>query len=262
MATVATLELTDELARRLCAAWSFAPTEELAAGHCSRVYADATLVLKVPWRGEETTSGYVAALRLAGRLGPKVLRGDAETGAVLMERLWPGLPLGESSLSDEERIAVTVGFLRELGKEDGAGLPSLAGYYSQSCAQLDELLATTNRACLLHGDLHPFNILSFGEGWLPIDPKGVVGDPCFEPIAFLRNCIDVGDAKAQLARRIDGFASMLALDPERIAAWSVIDTIVYPDDGEPSVERRALMEALRGLLEDRGWLRWWPTGAQ
>ena len=248
----------DDVARRLCEAWSFTPTEELEAGHCSRVYADATTVLKVPWRGEETTSGYVAALRLEGRLGPRVLRGDAETGAVLMERLHPGLPLGDSALSDEERLAITVGFLRELAKEDAAGLPSLAGYYSQRCVQLEELIATTDRVCLLHGDLHPFNVLSNGDGWLPIDPKGVVGDPCFEPIAFLRNCVDVTCATAQLARRIDSFATQLELDAERIAAWSVIDTVMDPDDGEPTPERRALQEALRALLDDRGWSRWWP----
>jgi streptomycin 6-kinase len=254
---MAPLELMDDVARRLCEAWSFTPTEELEAGHCSRVYANATHVLKVPWRGEETTSGYVAALRLQGRLGPRVLRGDATTGAVLMERLHPGLPLGDSALSDDERLAITVGFLRELAKEDASGLPSLSSYYSRSCPQLAELLATTDRACLLHGDLHPFNILSHGDGWLPIDPKGIVGDPCFEPIAFLRNCIDVGDALAQLAHRIDSFAKELGLDSERIAAWSVIDTRLDPDDGEPTPQRRALEQALRTLLEDRGWLHWW-----
>jgi len=30
---------------------------------------------------------------------------------------------------------------------------------------------------LLHGDLHQDNILSHGDDWLVIDPKGVIGFP-------------------------------------------------------------------------------------
>lgn len=33
---------------------------------------------------------------------------------------------------------------------------------------------------LLHGDLHQENILSNGNNWVVIDPKGVMGDPVHE----------------------------------------------------------------------------------
>jgi streptomycin 6-kinase len=33
---------------------------------------------------------------------------------------------------------------------------------------------------LLHGDLHQDNILSQGDDWLVIDPKGVIGFPINE----------------------------------------------------------------------------------
>lgn len=248
----------DEVARRLCEAWGFAPSEEIVGGYCSHVYANATHVLKVPWRGEEASSGYRATMRLQGRLGPRVLHGDPGSGAVLMERLLPGTPLGGSALADDERIAITCGFLRELAREDPTDMMPMSDYYVQRSPQLEQLLAQGDRACFLHGDLHPFNILAHGEGWVPIDPKGIVGDPCFEPIAFLRNCIDVIDAYGQLARRIDAFATQLALDPERIAAWLAIDMTLDSDHIELTPGRAALQGALRSLLRDRGWHHWWP----
>jgi streptomycin 6-kinase len=42
------------------------------------------------------------------------------------------------------------------------------------------MLPTSDAAVLLHGDLHQENILSHGEDWLVIDPKGVIGQPIDE----------------------------------------------------------------------------------
>ena len=75
----------------------------------------------------------------------------------------------------------------------------------------DKLLDTTTKEVLLHGDLHHDNILKNGDresrcsskrengqatskplgedGWLVIDPKGFIGDPAFEPAAYLCNPI-------------------------------------------------------------------------
>lgn len=45
----------------------------------------------------------------------------------------------------------------------------------------EELLAKTFALpVLLHGDLHQENILSHGDDWLVIDPKGVIGFPINE----------------------------------------------------------------------------------
>src|SRR5439155_2704170 len=38
---------------------------------------------------------------------------------------------------------------------------------------------------LLHGDLHPENILQNGKDWVVIDPKGVIGPPIHEVWAFI-----------------------------------------------------------------------------
>jgi streptomycin 6-kinase len=60
-----------------------------------------------------------------------------------------------------------------------------------------ELIASSESPVLLHGDLHHFNILSARrQPWLAIDPKGVAGEPAYEPGALLRNpnpelCTDI-----------------------------------------------------------------------
>lgn len=53
----------------------------------------------------------------------------------------------------------------------------------------DDLLKSTTKEVLLHGDLHHDNILKNGDNWLVIDPKGFIGDPAFEPASYLCNPI-------------------------------------------------------------------------
>lgn len=49
------------------------------------------------------------------------------------------------------------------------------------------LLETQAASVLLHGDLHQDNILSNGNDWLIIDPKGVIGPPINEMWAFVED---------------------------------------------------------------------------
>jgi streptomycin 6-kinase len=87
-----------------------------------------------------------------------------------------------------------------------------------------ELLASMPASTLLHGDLHYWNILSAKrESWLAIDPKGIVGDPAFEPAAWLLNpkprSLSGYDLRRQLERRIDLFSMELGLERQRIIGW-------------------------------------------
>ncbi len=49
----------------------------------------------------------------------------------------------------------------------------------------DKLLTSTDPKILLHGDLHHDNILKHLEGWLIIDPKGVIGYPINEVWTYI-----------------------------------------------------------------------------
>jgi streptomycin 6-kinase len=53
----------------------------------------------------------------------------------------------------------------------------------------DHLLETSRGDVLLHGDLHHENILQMSDGWVAIDPKGVLGETLFDVAAFIRNPI-------------------------------------------------------------------------
>ncbi len=66
----------------------------------------------------------------------------------------------------------------------------------------DRLLGDQRDVRPLHGDLHHDNILHSARGWLAIDPKGVLGDPCFDAANLFYNPLD---------------RTGLCLDPERIA---------------------------------------------
>jgi streptomycin 6-kinase len=210
--------------------WGFTPLEELPGGHCSRVFADASCVLKAPFQGEELTSGVSAALKLAEAGGPAVYRHDSATGVVLMERLVPGSDLDSSPLSEADMQEVFVRIARRLSGLDPAGAMPLTSYFEFEHPLLAQLESTTQERVFLHGDLHHQNILFDGQAWRPIDPKGLVGDRHFECVAFLRNHLQgIEDLFSFTEERIHSLARQLALDPWRIAAWGLLDRLDSAD---------------------------------
>jgi streptomycin 6-kinase len=120
-----------------------------------------------------------------------------EEGVLLLERAVPG-GLLKNSLPKEKRIEIACKVIDKLHQ---APIPSKEGFPS-----IEEWLATVDkewdlpkdhlkrarklknelvkkdsgRKVLLHGDLHQENILSNGNDWVVIDPKGVIGSPIHE----------------------------------------------------------------------------------
>lgn len=81
------------------------------------------------------------------------------------------------------------------------------------------LLATTKQPRLMHGDLNYDNIIQSDRGWLAIDPKGIIADPCYEFGVAFRN--PVGEpVRIATPERILNLARLMAsqtnLDEERI----------------------------------------------
>ena len=82
-----------------------------------------------------------------------------------------------------------------------------------------ELLKTTQESCLMHGDLNYDNILWSERGWCAIDPKGIIGDPCYEFSVVFRNPIGEEERAAKPERMLtlaEGFATRAGLDKTRI----------------------------------------------
>ncbi|MCB8924462.1 MAG: phosphotransferase [Ardenticatenaceae bacterium] len=228
--------------------------------------ADGTeIVLKVGVPNRELNTE-ISALRLYdGRGCVRLLDADADAGILLLERLHPGEMLTIVPDDDEAtRIAALAmqTLWRPLPAEHSfpsvanwaAGLAKLREAFGGGTGPFDEtlvetavslftdLLASSGEPVLLHGDLHHYNILSAGDGWRVIDPKGIAGEPAYEVGALLRNpftLFDEPDLKRITARRLDILAETLEMDRGRLRQWSLAQAVLsawwsYEDGGDPA----------------------------
>lgn len=221
-------------------------------------------VLKVGVVNPELLSE-IEALRLYdGRSIARLLAADPEHGALLLERLQPGIPL-RLVADDDIATAVAAQVMKQLWRPvppdhsfptvadwargmdrlrqefDGGTGPFPKKLVETAEALFAELLPSQAKPVLLHGDLHHWNILRASRApWLALDPKGVVGEPAYEIGAWLRNPIDRlaqwPDLPDIQARRIDQFAEMLNLDRQRIVGWGIAQAVLsawwsYEDHG-------------------------------
>ena len=213
------------------------------------VFADgSSVVLKagVPCHELSTEA---ASLRLFdGRGAVRLLEADTDKGVLLLERLTPGLSL--LSLSDDEQatgIAADVmrglwrpapgdhtfptvsewfeGVARLRWRFGGGTGPLPPRLVEEAEALSAELTASAMDAVVLHGDLHHGNILRAGRTeWLAIDPKGVIGEPAFEPSAFLLN--PTLQSAEVLQRRVAIFAERLDVPRERVRGWGLARAVL------------------------------------
>lgn len=221
------------------------------------VCADGTeIVLKIGVPSPGLLSE-IAALEIYNGCGcAHLLASDRELGALLIERLRPGLSLwGVSDRDDDEATRTAARVMRSLWRpapEDhpfpsvadwGSGLAKIRPHFDGGTgpfpeALVDEaerlfaeLLNSMDEPVVLHGDLHQANILSAGrEPWLAIDPKGVLGEPAYETGILLRNLseaqlCDPNPARI-LARRAEILADELGFDRARILDWGLAQGVL------------------------------------
>ena len=121
------------------------------------------------------------------------------------------------------------------------------------------LVASPSPPCLVHGDLHHSNVLvsARGDGTsrpIVIDPHGLIAETEYECAAMLRNRLAWCPNEATLARavsdRVSILAEVLALDPERIAAWGFAQTVLsacWEALATKGVQDAAVLAAARAL---------------
>ena len=228
--------------------------------------ADGTeIVLKMGVPNRELRTEIEALRVYNGRSAVQLLDADPDDGVLLLERLRPGQML--STVTDDDkatRLAALVmqtlwrplpvehsfpsvadwgkGFDR-LRQEFGGGTgPFDARLVETAVSHFTDLLASSSEPMLLHGDLHHYNILSAGDGWRVIDPKGVAGEPAYEIGALLRNPFTIFDEPALkriTARRLDILAETLEMERARLRQWSLAQAVLsawwsYEDGGNPA----------------------------
>ncbi len=199
---------------------------------------------------DEESAGEPQALRAwRGDGAVRLLEHDPESGTMLLEALNPGRSLDDvpdvfealATLAELMARLVTApppSGLRHLGDiaagmldRTPAALPRLADpahrrLLSDWSAAVREV-ANEPGGALLHWDLHYQNVLAplpqaraaGREPWLAIDPKPLLGDPCFELLSPLWNRF-VPDA-ADVLRRFDLMTETLGLDRGRAVRWTL-----------------------------------------
>lgn len=247
--------LTEELARR----WSLevgGPFPNLSYNWVAPALREdgVPAVLKLSFPEDKEFRTEAAALAAFGGRGIcRLMELDLARGAMLLQRLEPGVPLAAHD-DDEGATIVAAGVIKNLrlpappdhefpkvsdwarGFErlrrrfDGGTGPMPGKLVEQAEALFAELLLSEGSPLLLHGDLHQENILSAGDGsWLAIDPKGVVGEAAYETAALLHNpvgALDGPDPRALLERRLDVLSGELRLDRGRVRAWGLAQAVL------------------------------------
>ena len=190
----------------------------------------------------------IAALRLFNGEGcVRLLEADESRGMFLLERVRPGEMLVTLE-DDDQRTHIAVDVMMRLWREAPTGLPliQLTDWFTalkNVCPTFDgrtgpfpeklfahveetlpRLFAESAPPRLIHGDFHHFNILSSGQDWIAIDPKGVVGPPEYEVGPFLINpwfsLSDGTSPKVQTERRLAILSERLGFPRRHLLDWA------------------------------------------
>ena len=239
---------------------------------------DAVLKVVVPHR--EATYEADALRSWAGRGAVQLLDEDPGDHALLLERCRPGTALRMADRHDDEVLDTGSGTALLLWRAPSAAdpyerladvmaewaavveeraatvrVPVDEAVVAQAAALLRRLPATADREVLLHGDLHPANLLAAErEPWLAIDPKPMRGDPAFDlaPLVLQTgNLLAAADPATELDRRLDRVAAATGTDPDRIRAWGLarsVDMVVWHgnEPPEPHLDAAAWIPLLAG----------------
>lgn len=201
-------------------------------------------VLKCGLPGAEFNHEVLALRHFNGQGAVKLLKTNEELGVILLEQVFPGTLLSEIK-NETETMRVFTEIIEQLHQPatQSLSLPTVDDWYqgltkiykvSKSivfplkladyvCGLGKELLVSMKEKVVLHGDLHQANILRSEDGWLAIDPKGVLGEREYELGAFIRNpiqeLIKQRNIKECLSRRLELLAEMTGFDKKRLWAW-------------------------------------------
>jgi len=158
---------------------------------------------------------------------------EHEDGALLLEAIVPGTAVDEGPHGPgAEEVA---GLLAGLHAAQPAGFPPLVerveflydhwSSRSERIGETDlhrarelarELAATyAGPPALLHGDLHPGNVLNGRRGLIAVDPRVCAGDPAFDAVDWV---LWRAQDRVEVERRAHQWA---AADPERVIRWCV-----------------------------------------
>lgn len=270
--------LVSQLAERWQLSWFGPPLPGGSHSYVATVrWPRGDAVLKVPLLGDENRLE-AEALRLYGGSGAvRLLEGDPGSGALLVERCSPGVPLSEHP-NREEAIGIACGILRRLWREPPAdhafilavdkaarwaidlpermanlgGPDSLQPLVDAAADLAGEFAHDAGTAVLVNRDAHLGNFLAAErEPWLLIDPKPLVGDPAFDAGYLVADLAGPVPRRREVERIVWRLSDGLGVEQERVRAWALIravENILWSLGlGQDPASEIVLAEALLGM---------------
>jgi streptomycin 6-kinase len=153
--------------------------------------------------------------------------------ANVIKHIWRDAPRDSSipTLKDREN-----GMKHILAKHPNGHGPISKDILQRAVHMYEHMNATTKKAYLLHGDFHHYNVLKGENGWIAIDPKGLIGEKECDLIQYLLNCLPKENAAEVIEQRINIFVDELKLDKSRLIKWGYCHTVLatcwgIDDDG-------------------------------
>lgn len=209
------------------------------------------VIIKLGVPGYDFTNEAKTVRAYGGNGFVSLIDDDVDNGAMLLNRLLPGRMLFEESedVAIEEFVKVWKAIRRPVPQTEW-NFPTILQWsngldrYLESFPKGDgpiseewvmkaktffiEITDTSEEFGLLHGDLHHENILLSEDGWMAIDPKGVIGDQYFDLTSFLVNHLfEVENPKELFEYRVNKIVSLLGLDMGRFLKSSFAMSVLY-----------------------------------
>jgi streptomycin 6-kinase len=168
---------------------------------------DAVLKVSPPFPTIEIYAEAEFLEKLDGKRAPKLLEMDRENRAILIERVRPGVTMdirfAEHPFSCVEpaievlksiltpppyppaEVQLFYDWFYRFQRAKDTDFPKT--YFEKACNIFEPLFQDDDRTYHLHGDFHPGNVITSGEGFAVIDPKGLVGHVAYDISVFLNN---------------------------------------------------------------------------
>ncbi|GAA2135996.1 aminoglycoside phosphotransferase family protein [Actinomadura napierensis] len=245
------------IVKELLERWECAPDGEVMHGGVGvivpvRRRRGEAAVLKVSFPHPGNVHEPDAFVAWGGRGAVMLFERDDERFAMLLERAWTTSLAQAQAGNVDEMVRVAGCVSRRLAVPAPPGLPRLRDQadaweeqlwrdarelaHGLPCRVLDAAAATVREVgrvqpdTLVHGDLHPRNILRADrEQWLAVDPKGYAGDPAYDGGALLKSLVlvllEADDLVKALHHAMDVFAEAAELERERVQRWAQLHAV-------------------------------------
>jgi streptomycin 6-kinase len=119
----------------------------------------------------------------------------------------------------------------------------------------EKLIASEKNRVLLHGDIHHKNILKSADGWVAIDPKGIIGESTYDLANVFYNPDDqpvLVENVNRIGMLAEVFSEKLGIDKQRILefafAYGCLSAVWAMEDGLNPSRRLRITKLIRELL--------------